>query len=453
MAKGKLSKGQKAIIIIVAIVLVLAIAFIGVYFGVLKGEPMEFKDVDANAGARPDYAATTAMTATLDGDYKTQLAAIKAANGEIVESIDEATLKSIALQLMNVASDAKRNVNNIDDFFMFTYSDGAGSANAGVKGEMCIRGFNITLGNNSYSQSGGPVVDGTPALLSVARSMLNQLSRTCTLDNGANYIQGKSASGTEANNPNPDINYFPFMDCDFSKLTTKKWSTDLWLEKDNILNAPGELTNFALNADALKDGTSITYTATAEGQGFWTVSFKLNCPDLETKPKEYSNYVEYAKAVMGEEAYAKYDAVVTKSRAGVRESAGSSDLEYRRYDVVMEIWDNGYLRTYSSDESWAATLIGIADGYTDSSNTTYYYYDEAEMLEYFAAEERSEDNADLADEDLREANLEWADIETAEEFFEMMTEATYDEATKTWIPKDGSWTGGARVATAADLKK
>ena len=450
MAKAKskkyLSAGRKAAIIISGIILFLGIAFVAVYFGIL------YKKVDVfqptlSAGAKPNYATTSAMTALMNGEHKDALEALKT-GGEV----DEETLRQLAVAFLNVADQAKRNVDQIDNFFMFHQSDGSGeAATGGIVGEMTIRGFNITIDGVNYAQSAGPVTSATLGALNVTKvgnNLLDQLTRSISINRGKDTVKATTV-GAGANVPDAEMDVFPYMGVDFTGLPAYTYTYDQYIIRENNLKAAGELTSFDFTPESLKGGDdlSITYGENEDGDGIWTISFKLDCPDLpDIASSGCDNYIDYAKKVLGDEGYQKYEDVVKFARAGTRVNSASDDLEYRQYDVVMELWDNGYVRTWTAAESWAATLYvealaaiandGYFKGYTDSVNQVMYYYTEAEALE------------------LINENPDWAEIESGIEFIELLGAVTYDSDSGEWSYDDGGWSAKASSNLAeADPEK
>ncbi len=435
MAKAKkeryLSAGRKAAIIISGIILVIGIAFVAVYFGVLYKKVNVFQPTLV-AGEKPNYAKTSAMTALMNGEYKDKLETIMS-GGEV----DESVLRELAIKFLTVADEAKRNVDGVEDFFIFNTADGSGeAATGGIVGEMTIRSFSLTVGDVNYTQSAGPVTSATLGALNVTKignNLLDQLTRSVTLNNGRDTVKATTV-GAGANVPDAEMDVFPYMGVDFTGLPAYTYTYDQYIIRENNLKAPGELTSFDFTPESLKGGDdlSITYGENENGDGIWTIAFKLDCPDLnDIESSGCKDYVEYAKQVLGEEGYQKYEDVVKFARAGTRLNSASEDLEYRQYDVVLELWDNGYIRTWSTAESWAATLYvealaaiandGYFKGYTDSTNQVMYYYTEDEALE------------------LINENPDWADYTTCTEFIEVMAEATCDPVTGEWSFDEGGW--------------
>ena len=136
--------------------MVIGIAFVAVYFGVLYKKVNVFQPTLV-AGEKPTYATTSAMTALMNGEYKDELETIMTGG-----DVDESVLRELAIKFLTVADEAKRNVDGVEDFFLFNTADGSGeAATGGIIGEMTIRSFTLTVGDVNYTQSAGPVTSAT----------------------------------------------------------------------------------------------------------------------------------------------------------------------------------------------------------------------------------------------------------------------------------------------------
>lgn len=246
-------------------------------------------------------------------------------------------------------------------------SIGGGEAQADkLTGKMEVRSLMIREGDKSYYQTVGRVYEGTPqSALGAAQILLDQGKRTYTInidsDNEVTYKQEPKNKGTPTM-----TEVFPYASCDFNKGTLKtipKGVVDPD-EVDTTLKYKGEMINFNIYEDgAIKtEGLSVVYDGAKK---LYTVEFELDLSDQDKR----NLYTE-------------------KPRAGLRKSAGSDDLEYLKYKVKMELWDNGLLKTYSTEESWEATLIITSFlkpyGASDSKNTDYFSWDDddCEIEEY-----------------------------------------------------------------------
>lgn len=322
--------------------------------------------LDVEAGSMPDSACA------IIGD---ELALI---NAGLDEDATEAEVKTAVLALFNAADRVQREAN-----LVFTISDGGGYAKSGAEGYMTVRGFYFRNGNSYYSQSAGEVTDanvGPIAATTIARNMLDQLSRTYTADMQTFYRE-KAEEGKYANKPDVSAyDHFPYVTADFARCTSETFNHEEWIEEARILNNVGELSNFDFNVNAIKDA-EISHNT---DEHFYQLKFSL---DTSNKDDAYVDVVNFA-------------------REGLREASNSDDLDYVVYDVIMEVWDNGYIRSFSSVENWEATLniLGGIHGVSDSSNVTVYYWDWEEIEEVI---DDCEDYDDMeSPEDFLEA-LKW----------------------------------------------
>ncbi len=355
---------MKKFLIVISIVLL--VVFLTTMAVGCKKYSVTIEPLDIQAGSKPDMpsAITTAELAII--------------NAGLAVNATEAQKKQAALTLFDVGDRTRRAAP-----LLLTVSDGSGYAKTGAEGYMTVRGFYFKVGNGYYSQNAGQVTNANLGKIvkdatKTARNMLDQLSRTYTPDMQTFY-QSKAAGGEAAKRPDvAAYDDFPYVKADFSGCTNKTFDLEAYKEEARILEVPGELVNFAFTPDA------ITNTAVAhnEEEGFYRVEFEL---DISKKGTDaYEDTVRYA-------------------RDGLREAANSKNLDYVSYKVIVEIWDNGYIRTYYSEENWEATLtvkvlISVdIDGVSDSSNSVSYYWKWEEIQEVISEHDDYED-AETAEE-------------------------------------------------------
>lgn len=251
---------------------------------------------------------------------------------------------------------AESNYFNAD--YLAKVSLGGGSAiAAGLTGKMTVRSLSIREGDTSYSQSIGRVYEGDPqGLLGAAQMLLDQGKRTYTINCG-DEDEEVSYRQEPKNKGNPAMtDTFPFATCNFAAAdleTIDKEHPDE--ENDFHLKYNGELTNFVISTDSiLPESYSVVFD---DEKGCYTVIFEI---DVRTQDSR--------------------NAYTDRPRASLRKSATSSDLEFKKYKVTMEMWDNGLIKTYSTEEEWEATLELTSfikpNGASESKSTDYYSYDE-----------------------------------------------------------------------------
>lgn len=282
-------------------------------------------------------------------------------NAGLESGATEAEIKTAVLALFDAADRIQREAE-----LLFTISDGGGYAKTGAEGYMTVRGFYFRNGSGYYSQSAGEVTSanvGAVNAIGPARNMLDQLSRTYTADMQT-FTREKAAKGSKAKKPDVTAygDDFPYVKVDFSGCTKNEYNLEDWKVEARVLNQVGELSNFDFKADAIKDA-EISYD---DDEEFYTISFALDT---------------------GKKGTQAYDDVVNFARAGLREASTSDDLDYVVYNMTLEVWDNGYIRSVSSVENWEATLqISMFNikGVSDSQNITFYYWDWDEIKEAIA---------------------------------------------------------------------
>ncbi|NCA66933.1 MAG: hypothetical protein EOM87_02595 [Clostridia bacterium] len=351
---------MKKFLIVISVILLFALT---ATMAVGCKQPTPVEPLDIEAGSRPDFA---------NGITASELVVI---NAGLASNATDAQRKAAVLCLFYAADRIQLAADTL-----FKISDGSGYAKSGAEGNMTVRGFYFRSGSSFYSQTAGQITSANvgsliPNATNVARNMLDQLGRTYTPDMETFYRQ-KAEDGKGANKPNvAAYDHFPYVSADYSKCKAEEFTLEQWRTKDRILNTVGELSNFAFNVNAIKDAE----ISLNEEEHFYRIEFALDTGNKGTD----------------------YDDVVNFAREGLREASTSDNLDYVIYNVTLEIWDNGYIRTFSSVENWEATLkiYGLKlDGVSDSSNTTSYYWDWEEIkdvIDDYEAYDEAETPADF----------------------------------------------------------
>ena len=237
---------------------------------------------------------------------------------------------------------------------------GGGNAEAiGMKGSMKVRSLYIKEPTRSYSQSVGRVYESDPeSLLTAAQIILDQGKRTFIknrdTDDEIIYKQEPKNSGGPTM-----IDEFPYAECDFAKGKLKTVSKGAVDDDDFSLKYKGELTNFVISEDSLlKDSYTVVYN---EDDDIYTVSFEIDVTTQDAR-----------------------DAYTERPRASLRKASTSNDLEYLKYKITIELWDNGTLKTFTTEEQWEATLILTSfakpHGASQSESTDYFSWDKEDCL-------------------------------------------------------------------------
>jgi hypothetical protein len=108
----------------------------------------------------------------------------------------------------------------------------------------------------------------------------------------------------------------------------------------------------------LKDSYTVVYN---EDDDIYTVSFEIDVTTQDAR-----------------------DAYTERPRASLRKASTSNDLEYLKYKITIELWDNGTLKTFTTEEQWEATLILTSfakpHGASQSESTDYFSWDKEDCL-------------------------------------------------------------------------
>ena len=119
-----------------------------------------------------------------------------------------------------------------------------------------------------------------------------------------------------------------------------KKSYEKFKEDGFYLEDPREITNFNITTDTivlkpLEEGKErIEMYQTEDGDKYYVCRFSLMITG-----DDRDNCVHYAREYL-------------------RKSAKSDDLEYKKFDVTLEIWENGYFKMMHDEEEWEGTASG-----------------------------------------------------------------------------------------------
>ena len=231
-------------------------------------------------------------------------------------------------------------------------------------GSMIVRGIKAQSGDEFYYQKAAKLVEcSVPSVQAILEKSLNQQERAYT--NGTDdyrltgTLKGKNAKILKE----PETTTVPFVAVgvpEKSKITS--YDKENFYQEGFYLDDPREITNFRVTKDyivlkELKEGEE--YIEYDEDGKFYTCRFSL--------------------LIEGE----GHDDCVEISRRYLRKSANSENLEYEKYDVRFEVWDNGYLKMMHDDEIWAGTAVMAGIDVTTKSQSWYesvIYYDFDEAL-------------------------------------------------------------------------
>ena len=349
--RRKITKGKIAVICVASFILLVGIA-VGLFF--LIGTLLA-KDIDIPEGkydpARP--AAETTFSAEETAKITSALAN--------VDTMSESEIKELIAMMYQKANYNK--IHNADQAIAVLRGQGWATLEAvGASGSMAVRGFKVQAGSEFYYQKAAPIVDCDPkAAQPILEKSLPQQERAYT--NGVNdfrltgTLKGKYAKIKLDPAKNPLTLTLPFVPVDIpSKIKTYK-KADFY-ENGFYREDPREITNFLITKD------TIVLKPLEDGQKHI---------EYDAEKKLYT--LRFSLLIEGE----GHDECVEIARSYLRNSAKSDDLEYKKFDVTLEIWDNGYLKRMHDEEEW----LGSASGATTSSKSWYesiIYYDFDETL-------------------------------------------------------------------------
>lgn len=254
--------------------------------------------------------------------------------------IDNSNKLQGILHIMDVV---EYNVQNTDHLLRLALGDGSGTSDFGTEltGNMKVRSLTAIEDKFYYYAQSGVVYSSDPeSLLGVSKLILEQCKRVYSNDNYENSIeQDQGNSGKPVL-----IDKFPY----FSDSIDKKYKK----VKNPIsyhLKHKKELTNFKIDENSfIENSLSLEYDSKEK---LYKIAFNLDC---------------------------KNDKVVFKPRELLRKCSKSKDLEYNYFNVKLEVYDNGLLKSFTADESWEATInLGLLaiKGASKSLNTDYFSWD------------------------------------------------------------------------------
>ena len=388
--KKKMTK-KKLVLIIVASV-ILAILLAGALFLLIsKLLTQTFSVVKIDS---PNTPPAVAVSYTAD-----ELALIQLGMAE--DASDEEIKQAIAMIY------AKANSNKINNTAQaITVLQGKGSADAfGAVGSMVVRGIKVQAGSEFYYQKAAPIVECKPDLLQpTIAAVLEQQERVYT--NGTDdfrytgTLKGSQAKIMLDEEKAPMTVTVPFVPVGVPKKSNIKSaeSKAAFYEKGYYLQDPREITNFNILADyiVLKDDWNDESNRNEEAeQAAESADKTIKRIELCQTPDGDRFYVcRFSLLVEG----AGHDDCVQTARRYLRDSANSTDLEYQRFDVRLEVWENGFFKMMHDEEIWAGTskneTFNLEAKTTSSSwyeSITYYNLDSALFTKEDYAEYEGED--------------------------------------------------------------
>lgn len=375
--KRKLSKKQIALICVGAFLLLVLLG-VGIFF--LVGT-LRQKDVTVVKGEFHNKPPVAAVTYT-DAELTLIENAMK-------KNASETTVKQAIAMIYN-----KANENKIASNQAITVLQGQGGAKAfGTVGSMAVRGFKVQAGTSFYYQKAAPIVEcDIKALQPSLEDLLNQQERSYTNGVDAFYatgtLKGDAAGILLDDEKNPMTKTLPFIPVEEPKkmYVKNKKNLETFMQDGYYLQNPREITNFNINENTIvlnelgKDEKRIEKVQTEDGDEYYICRFSL--------------------LVEGENR----GECVEKARQYLRVSAKSDDLEYKKFDIRLEVWENGFFKMMHDEEQWEGTAKGVKTTSTSwYESITYYDFDTEIFTEEDAAKYEGTDWAQKIIDDYKQS--------------------------------------------------
>ena len=357
--KRKLSKKKIALICVAGFLLLVMIG-VGLFFliGHLLAKKLDVPVLDLKNKA-------PAFASTFD---EGELALIASAMQE------DATEQTIKQAIAMIYKEANQNKIATAQAITILQGDGGASIKIGTvtaSGTMAVRGIKVQAGNEFYYQKAAPVTNCKPdSVVDIIRSKLNQQERAYT--NGEDeflltYDQSTKSSALKGDAAqikidDPMTTTVPFIPVGVpSSAKIKSFTKAKFYSVGHYLEDPREITNFKIVEDY------IVLKPLAEGQSY-----------IEYNEEEGYYTCRFSLLIEGE----GHDDCVDKARDYLRVSANSTDLEYGKFDVTLEVWSNGYFKKMHDEEQWKGTSDGTPTTSTSwYESITYYDFDESLFTE------------------------------------------------------------------------
>ncbi|MBQ7712789.1 MAG: hypothetical protein IJT69_03105 [Clostridia bacterium] len=372
--KKKMSKKKLTLIIVASVVVALLVA-VGLFLLISRLLAQKYTIVTVDASNTPPAVAVSYSTE--------ELALINSAMAE--DATDDVIKQAIAMMY------AKANSNKINNTEQaITILQGKGSANAfGAIGSMVVRGFKVQSGTEFYYQKAAPIVECDPIEVQISlEKLLNQQERVYT--NGTDIFRYTGTlKGTKSKirldeNTNPMTATVPFIPVDVPNKNEIKSAPDkaTFYENGYYLQDPREITNFNIEADyvVLNDDWD-DESSRAEGEKKPDTIKRIE--RQMTQSGDYYYVCRFSLLIAGENR----EGCVGTARRYLRDSAGSTDLEYLRFDVRLEVWENGFFKMMHDEEIWKGTAKGVeTESRSWYESLTYYDFN----ADLFTAEDAAE---------------------------------------------------------------
>ena len=341
--KKKRSKKKIALIVVASFILAIGLA-VGLFFliGTLLAEDYNPVEVEFNNKMPEKPLSFSAAEQTLISNV---LSSANPTEDQIKETI--------------AAMYYRANYNKIHAEQAIAVLRGEGSAAIEFMGKhpsgtMIVRGIKVQSGNEFYYQKAAKVVEcSIPAIQSFLKNTLNQQERTYTNMNNA-YLLTRTLKGKNAKIlDTPETKTVPFLSVGIPGAINSYSDQAIFFRDGYYLEDPREITNFNIQKDY------IVLKELEEGQKY---------VEYDAEKKIYT--LRFSLLLEPGEAH---EDCVRVARQYLRDSTNSTDLDYTRFDVVLEIWENGYLKSMHDDEGWKGNLDGTETESRSDYNSIMYY--------------------------------------------------------------------------------
>ena len=257
-------------------------------------------------GSRPDYSSII---------NNADLAKINAA---LSDNATEDQKKSAVMALYDIANYSRQNT---------AISLMLQSSDAGISlGDVIMHGFNLKKGNAWYYQFAAQASSDSVLIGPIIAEMAGLLKIAYTSGDGNYYYTVVNGSKPECD---CTVTTFPYATF---KVTSKPvlYNAEQFKTELHYLNSMHEINNMKFCADIIADGAKITYNAEEK---FYKVEFSVDMNADGELLKEWFALVKEDMAV------------------------GNQTLEYYKYyNAVLEVWDNGYAKSFKSESAREAGL-------------------------------------------------------------------------------------------------
>lgn len=286
---------MKKRIVLVIFMLILCLA-LGVGLCACNGRQGD--DLTLETGSRPNYNSLFSADET------------EAINSALLNTATEEQKKSAVMALYSVANRSRLTT---DTSLMLQSSD------AGISlGDVIMHGFNLKKGDKWYYQLACEASSSNAGLNIVLENMAGLLKIAYTKGDGNFYYTVINGAAPKCE---CDIDTFPYATFVVTKSPTKYSEADFKTEL-HYLNGMHEINNMKFCAEIIADGAEITYNAE---ERFYKVTFSVDMNSDSALLEEWF-------------ALPKEDMAV----------GGQNLKKYEYYEAELEVWDNGYAKSFKS---------------------------------------------------------------------------------------------------------